>query len=84
MKLISLAAFAYLINVPMGVWRSRLHKFSVPWVLTLHLVVGLIVALRYLMHLKTSLMFLTLGAGVLGQYTGRRMRPPRPSTGSES
>lgn len=84
MKLLSLAAFAYAINLPMGVWRKRLNGFSVPWVLAMHAVVGLIVLLRHFLHIKASLFFLSLGAGVLGQYTGRRLGLPRPSTQTDN
>lgn len=84
MGLFSLAAFAYVINVPLGIWRTRLRKFSFMWLIAIHLSVPLIVYLRYLMHIKFYLFPVTLTTAILGQYTGMRMASAHldPGTGS--
>lgn len=81
MALFSLATFAFVVNVPLGAWRSRLRKFSVLWLVAIHLSVPVVVYLRYLMHIKPYLIPVTLSTAILGQYTGMRLASPQPSPG---
>jgi hypothetical protein len=46
MSLPSVASAVFLLNLPFGVWRASVPKFSWQWILAIHLPVPLIIALR--------------------------------------
>lgn len=39
-------ALIFLLNIPYGMWRARVKKFSFEWFCTIHLPVPLVVAIR--------------------------------------
>lgn len=68
------AAFSVLIfNLPFGYWRANVKKFSLQWVLAVHLPVPFVIALRLLSGL--GFQFITypvlVGAFFGGQILGR-------------
>jgi len=61
---------AFLVNLPLGRWRSKTRKFSLPWFLYVHLSIPLIIWLRYHFGLGIILIPFTIGSAVLGQFLG--------------
>jgi hypothetical protein len=72
MRLCIIAVIVFLINLPFGYWRNMVRKFSVPWILAVHLPVPIVVALRIYGGLGWH--FITfpvlIGAFFLGQFCG--------------
>ena len=70
---LAVLASAFVMNIPLGVWRSRVRKFSVKWFVAVHLSIPIIIYLR----LKTGMSFhfipFTLGLAVLGQMVGANL-----------
>jgi hypothetical protein len=49
------AFIVFLFNIPFGYWRANVKKFSLQWVLSIHLPVPFVVLLRILSHLGFQL-----------------------------
>jgi hypothetical protein len=66
------ALLVFGLNLPFGLWRSRVRKFSWPWILSIHLPVPLVIAIRIFsgigFHFVTYPVL--VGAFFLGQFTG--------------
>jgi len=73
MSVLIVSLSSYLINVPLGMWRERYKRLSLPWFVILHLSVPFIIALR--LYLKPNLWFIPLfiALAVAGQATGRML-----------
>lgn len=65
----------FVLNIPFGYWRESVRKFSVAWVLAIHLPVPLVVVLRFWIGIGFALHTypLLIGAFFLGQYAGVRL-----------
>ncbi len=74
---LGVAALIFLLNVPFGFWRAGVRKFSPAWFLAVHAPVPLAIGLRWASGLGFHLATLPLyvGAFVLGQFAGGRLRP---------
>lgn len=72
MNLLFVGITVYLLNIPFGYWRENVKKFSLQWVLAIHLPVPLIIILR--IYSGIGFQFITypvmIGAFFLGQLTG--------------
>ena len=72
MTLLCIAVIVFLVNLPFGYWRNRTKKFSLQWVLAIHIPVPFVIVLRYAGGLGWH--FITfpvlIGAFFLGQYLG--------------
>jgi hypothetical protein len=75
MKLLVIAILVFLLNIPFGYWRARVRKFSLQWVLAIHLPVPLVIALRIFSGLGWQLISfpVLIGAFFLGQFCGGRL-----------
>ena len=51
MKLLIISLIVLIINIPFGYWRANVKKFSLQWILAIHLPVPFIVGLRILLGL---------------------------------
>jgi len=75
MSIWAVATIVFLFNLPFGYWRASVRKFSVPWVLSIHLPVPLVIALRIYSGLGWR--FVTfpvlIGAFFFGQFVGARV-----------
>jgi hypothetical protein len=75
MRLVSIAIIIYILNIPFGYWRENVKKFSMQWVLAIHVPIPIIVILRIFSGIGFK--FITypvlVGAFFLGQYTGARL-----------
>ena len=72
MKLLTVAALVFLVNLPFGYWRSRVPARSRRWFLAIHLPVPFVIALRIFSGLGWQLASFPVLAGAffLGQYVG--------------
>lgn len=46
MKLVLVSLIVFLMNIPFGYWRANVKKFSLQWVLSIHLPVPFIILMR--------------------------------------
>ena len=65
----------FMLNIPFGYWRDRSRKFSLQWILAIHLPIPLIIGLRIVTHLgwHPSTFPVTIGSFFLGQFLGGRL-----------
>lgn len=72
MSLLSVAIIVFMINLPFGYWRDLVDKFSLQWILAVHLPVPFVILLRIFSGLGWQ--FITfpvlIGAFFLGQLCG--------------
>ena len=70
-----LAIIVFVLNLPFGYWRASVKKFSVAWILAIHLPVALVIALRIVSGLGWQLITFPLVAGAFfgGQFVGGRI-----------
>jgi hypothetical protein len=73
-KLAIVSVLVLLINLPFGLWRSRVQKFSWKWIVAVHAPVPAVVALRLASGLGFQLISypLLVGAYFTGQLCGGR------------
>ncbi len=75
MNLLTVALLVFIINIPFGYWRANVRKFSLQWILAIHLPVPLVVTLRIYANLGWA--FTTfpvlVGSFFLGQFVGGRL-----------
>jgi hypothetical protein len=79
MTLLAVAAIVFLLNLPFGMWRARVKKFSASWILSIHLPVPLVIGLRIYSGLgwKWFTFPAMIGAFFLGQFLGSRLERRR-------
>ncbi len=69
------ALVVFLLNIPFGYWRANVRKFSLQWVLAIHIPVPVIILLRIAsgigFHWFTYLVL--MAAFFLGQYSGQKI-----------
>jgi hypothetical protein len=72
MTLLEVALIIFVFNIPFGYWRTNVKKFSIQWMLAVHLPVPVIIAFRFLAGIGFA--FITypilVGAFFGGQFTG--------------
>jgi hypothetical protein len=72
MNLLTVAALVFLLNIPFGYWRANVRKFSFPWVLSVHVPVPFVIALRLLSGMGFQLVTfpIMIFAYFSGQFVG--------------
>lgn len=45
-KLLIISVVVFILNIPFGYWRANVRKFSFQWLLSIHIPVPIIIALR--------------------------------------
>jgi hypothetical protein len=65
--------FCALINIPLGLWRRKYKKFSLPWILIVHASIPVVIAIRLWLDTKNIFIPLFIAFAILGQYTGGRI-----------
>jgi hypothetical protein len=74
--LMTAALLVFAFNIPFGYWRARLPKFSLKWLLAVHVPVPFVIGCRILLGLGWH--FVTfpvlIGAFFAGQFAGSRLR----------
>lgn len=76
MNLLTIAAIIFFLNIPFGYWRANERKYSLQWLLAVHLPVPSVIVLRVLAGLgwEPATFPVLVGAFFLGQFLGGRMR----------
>ncbi len=54
-EILMLSAFILIFNIPFGLWRSRVKKFSKQWFFAVHLPVPVIVGTRLFLEIPLTL-----------------------------
>eukprot|EP00884_Botryococcus_braunii_P007650 jgi/Botrbrau1/16887/Bobra.150_2s0101.1 len=72
-KLIAIGAAGLLANIPFGMWRAHLPKFSPGWFVAVHVTVPFIAMLRKAVVMPKWAIILTVAAAVAGQMIGTRL-----------
>ena len=70
----SVGLTALLLNVPLGMWRSRTVKFSPAWFVAVHASIPVIVTVRILLGVRWVWIPLMIGLAVAGQLIGGVIR----------
>jgi len=75
MKLFLIALVVYLLNIPFGYWRENTKRFSLQWVLSIHLPIPIIIILRIYGGIGFKFMTypILVGAFIIGQLTGSKL-----------
>ncbi len=75
MKLLFVALTVFLLNVPFGYWRTNVKKFSLQWILAIHIPVPFVILLRIYGDIGFELYTYPIIVGVffLGQYSGKKI-----------
>jgi len=72
-KLLAVAATAAALNVPCGMWREHVEKFSVEWFIAVHATIPFVAMLRKAVIMPKFAIAVTIGAAVVGQVVGSRL-----------
>ncbi len=54
-KIIFLCLFIFILNIPFGIWRAKVKKFSTQWFFAVHLPVPVIIITRLFMNIPLTL-----------------------------
>ena len=75
MVVVIIALIVFLLNIPFGYWRTNVRKFSIQWIMAIHIPVPLVVILRIYSEMGFELYTypILIGAFFLGQFTGKRI-----------
>jgi len=75
MTILLLTLFTLIINIPFGYWRANVRKFSLQFLLAIHIPVALIILFRFAAGTGFEIVTLvfTVPAFIIGQYTGSRI-----------
>jgi Kef-type K+ transport system membrane component KefB len=73
MNLLVVAFSVFILNLPFGYWRANVKKFSLQWILAIHIPVPFVIALRLLSGLGFQLITypVLVGAFFAGQIAGK-------------
>jgi len=85
MNILSVAFIVFILNIPFGYWRANVEKFSLPWFLSVHAPVPLVIALRVFSGLGWQFITFPIMVGAFfgGQFAGgklHRLRSNRSGT----
>jgi len=75
MNLFIVSILVFGLNLPFGMWRAKTRKFSWQWILSVHVPIPFVIALRFLFHLgfKWQTYPFLVGAFFLGQLSGKKI-----------
>ena len=73
--IVVVAVAVWVINIPFGFWRDSSRRFSLAWILAIHVPVPIVIALRLVSHLgwQFSTFPVLIGSFFLGQFIGGRL-----------
>ena len=66
---------ALAINVPLGMWRRGMRRFSPAWFLAIHASIPLLVTLRFVLGLSIWVIPPEIALAMVGQWVGARLLP---------
>ncbi|CAM6034843.1 unnamed protein product [Sphagnum compactum] len=71
-KVLAIGVLGMALNVPLGVWRQHVKKFSPQWFLAVHATIPFIAMLRKAVVMPKYAVAFTIGSAILGQAIGAR------------
>ncbi|MDR2839967.1 MAG: hypothetical protein LBV75_01685 [Paludibacter sp.] len=74
MNIILVAVSSFIVNIPLGMWRSKYKKLSFMWFFLIHASIPLIVTMRILLHTPTAFIPVFIAVAILGQVCGRKCK----------
>ncbi len=75
MTLFLVLAAIFLVNIFFGYWRSNTERFSIQWIMAIHIPVPVAIGLRLsLLDWNWAMLPLLAAAFAAGQYTGGKLR----------
>lgn len=72
MEIIAIAIVTFALNLPLGMWRRRYKKLTLPWWLLVHASIPFVVALRIWLGTPHIYAVLFIAVAVAGQVIGSR------------
>jgi hypothetical protein len=83
MNIILLTFFVFLINIPFGYWRANVRRFSIQFILAIHLPIPFIILFRVLSgsSFKPMTFLFTVPAFFFGQILGSKIYSFRKNMG---
>ena len=74
-NLLIISLIVFVINIPFGYWRTNVKKFSLQWILAIHVPVPFVILLRIYGELGFELYTypIIVGAFFLGQFSGKKL-----------
>jgi len=83
MNLILVTIFVFLLNLPFGYWRANVKKYSLQWMLAIHLPVPFIITARIYSNIGFELYTypILVGSFFLGQLLGKYLYLRRKNLG---
>ena len=69
----ALLALAFVINLPLGWWRSRQRRLSASWFLALHASIPFLIATRFALDITFWVIPIEIAFAIVGQLTGARV-----------
>ena len=72
LNILIVSVFSFLINIPLGIWKERYKKYSLPWFVVLHLSVPVIIVLRIYLKANPYFIPLFIALAVAGQFVGKK------------
>lgn len=75
MKILLVALIVFVLNIPFSYWRANVKKFSLEWILSIHIPVPFIIAFRIFAKLGWEFYTFPILISVffLGQFTGGKI-----------
>jgi hypothetical protein len=74
MNILLVAVVSFIVNIPLGMWRSKYKRFSFMWFLLVHASIPLIVTLRICLDTPTAFIPVFIALAILGQVLGRKWK----------
>lgn len=71
-EIIGVSILAFLINIPLGRWRTRYRKLSIPWWLIVHASIPVIITVRIWLDTPRIFIPMFIAVAILGQFAGAR------------
>lgn len=68
--IIAISAFTLLINIPLGMWRGSVRKFSFTWFVAVHASVPVVIALRIWLDITSWAIPFLIALAIFGQNLG--------------
>jgi len=86
LKLIIVSIIVFVFNIPFGYWRANVKKFSLQWILAVHIPVPFIIALRILVSIGFAwyTYIFMVGAFFTGQSLGAYLLKIRKRNGKQN
>lgn len=72
-KIIAVGGITTMTNIPCGMLRDQVEKFSTPWFVTLHATVPLVAMLRNAVGMPNITIIFTIAAAIIGQMIGAHL-----------